>query len=150
VILKLRLPFAKGQSGTTGGRCGENSILLPVALFATAACLLACKRDSLDFGSRGTKYLSRSVVLHRTSAKSVVVTGRDDFGIVPGSVQRISTLGPVANSIVVEFVPFESKSPPAIEFALIDLRTGKVQTITHQEAAKGTKFVTIDESCPLR
>lgn len=96
-------------------------------LFAVVIGLVGCRPEShAAFGSRGTKKLSAKVVLHRTSAKNVVVTDGEDFGIVPGNVQRISITGPAPNSVVVEFIPFDQKSSsPSIEFFLIDLSSGE-------------------------
>ena len=91
-------------------RSAACALLLPII----SVSLVGCRKGQLDFGSSDTKALSSAVVLHRTSAKDVVVTDGDEFGIVPGNVQRISMTGPAPNSVVVEFIPFDAKSDPPV------------------------------------
>jgi hypothetical protein len=116
----------------------------------TLISILACEKTArTGIGSRGSKSLSSHVRLHRTSAKDVIVTDEEGFGIVPGNVQRISMTSSTPKSIVIEFLPFETKSPlQTAEYALIDLATGNVSALTPQQANEATHFVSASEILP--
>ena len=127
--------------------CVKITILL---LIASGFLLwnVGCRKSiPLDYGSHGTKPLSEAVVLHRTSAKDVIVTDSAGFGIVPGNVMNISMASD--KSVIVEYLPFDTKSStPSSEFVSIDLATGNVQSMTSKEANEGTGFVSIAKVLP--